>query len=190
MMIPVIVMAIVFLGDTIQAVTGSDYDVRDTIDLAVRAANYQVERRSQAAGDARVLVDQAHSAFRSSIAYTLRLDPNALAPLSNSPLKSAPQYILVVYNGDNAYSAQGAPAGRIYRFNGVSVTTTNLSALGFPSTFAVYADDIIQGGFGGVARVTLQRPGCVVWMKAESRKAAGKESVISTRWTASQIHYW
>ncbi|NSW82718.1 MAG: hypothetical protein HPY90_05495 [Syntrophothermus sp.] len=187
-MIPVLIMSWIFLSDITQAVTDADYNLKDVLDFAVRAANYQVDDASQAAKNSKVHADRAHAAFKNILAQVLKLDPVTLAPTQYSPLKEAPRYILIVYNGDNSYSARGCPAGVKYYFNGTTLSQTSLNALNFPCTFAITESDVTQGG-SGVATVTMNAPGCVVWIKAKSRKVIGNDPIESTRWMASEIYY-
>jgi hypothetical protein len=190
LMIPVLVAALIFVADINQAVTNSDFDLKDTLDLSIRAANYQVDDRSQAEGNAHVNGPRAHETFRSNLIADLKLDPETLAPQEGSPLKAAPKYIFIVYNGDDAYSAQGCPAGTKYSFDGNSLVQTNLATQGFPCTFAISENDVTQGT-GGLATVELEsRPGCVAWIKAKGRKIIGNDPIEATRWMASEIHYW
>lgn len=189
--IPILVMVWFMATGVTQAVTNADYDLKDSLEAAVKAANYQVALPSQAAGDARVHADNAHAAFRRVLADTLRLDPGTLAPGEKSHLRSKPQYILVVYNGDNAYASSGAPGSRIYRFDGGTLQQHGMMDLGFPCVFSIRDyGDIDQAGFGGAAaRVTLRGPGCVAWMRADIRRMIGSGDMRATRWMASEIVY-
>jgi len=189
--IPVLVMVWLMVTGVTQAVTNADYDLKDSLEAAVKAANYQVAPGSQAAGDARVHADNAHAAFRGVLADTLRLDRNTMAPSENSPLRSRPQYILVVYNGDNVYASGGAPGSRAYRFDGETLQQHGMMDLGFPCIFSIrgYGDiDQVPSG-AAVARVTLRGPGCVAWIRADLRKVIGSGNLQATRWMASEIVY-
>lgn len=186
-LIPVIIMSWILISDMVQAVTSADFDIKDTLDFGIRTANYQVDERSQAAGNARVNADRAHTEFRNLIVSDLKLDPVTLAPIANSPLAETPKYSLIVYNGDSDYS--GCPSARKYHFDGAILTTTDLPGSGFPADFRLTENDADLGG-GGVATVRLEHPGCVAWMKAKAKKALGKDPIEATRWMASEIHYW
>jgi hypothetical protein len=189
--IPFLVMGWLMVTGVTQAVTNADYDLKDSLEAAVKAANYQVAPSSQAAGDARVHADNAHAAFRRVLADTLRLDHNTLTPGENSPLEGRPQYTLVVYNGDNAYASSGAPGSRVYRFDGETLQQYGMMNLGFPCTFSIrICGDIDQGKSGSaVARVTLKGPGCVAWVRADLKKLVGSGNMQAARWMASEIVY-
>lgn len=186
-LIPALFLSWVLISDVVQAVTSADFDIKDTLDLGIRTANYQVNDRSQADGNAQVDAERAHAEFRNTLAVDLGLDPVTLVPAEQSPLAEPPRYILIVYNGEDTYA--GCPAARQYSFDGSALVTTDLAAAGFPAYFRITESGVAPGA-GGAATVRLEAPGCVAWMKAKARKALGKDEIESTRWMASEIHYW
>lgn len=76
----------------------------------------QVDGAGQAAGDPRIVPDRVHLAFRQVLAANLGLSPDTLASLPGSAVEGVADYVLVVYNVDDAYA--GIPAGYVYSLSG------------------------------------------------------------------------
>jgi hypothetical protein len=164
-----------------RAAQGADAVLGQTVALAVRAAAMRVDAASQANGTPRVDPDQAHMTFRRMLAVNLGLDASTLQPLSGSILLSPPSYVLVVYNGDSSFVA-GAKA---FSFIDGRYSEADLSASGFPRSFAVARDSIMYGK--GSVTVTLDRPGCVAVLRGRIRPIFGQNGAEAMRWAAAKI---
>lgn len=184
--VPLAFAAVTYAVTLTQAVTATDVDLQGAIEEAARAAAMQVTADSQAAGDPRVDPARAHAAFRAKLAKNLGLDGTTLAPLVGSELAQAPSYVLVVYNGDDAYAAGGAPAGRKYVSAGGAATEYALAGAGLPYTFGVAAVDVVPGG-GGAVQTELKSPGVVVVVAARLARVVGRGDVDVVRWAAARV---
>ncbi|WP_338826352.1 hypothetical protein MTBGP_11640 [Moorella thermoacetica] len=184
--LPVLMLVMAYLADYTQATTESDIDVQRALEMAVRAAAMQVTTDSQAAGHPRINIVAANIAFRRELASNLGLDANTLEPLKGSAMKTRPDYVLVVYNGDDAYAAGGALAAYKYVFSGGGLAGGAVAAVGFPYTFGMTSRDILPGG-GGVVQTTLDMPGVVAIINTSVTKILGKTSITPIRWAAAKI---
>jgi hypothetical protein len=93
-------------------------------------------------------------------------------------MTEVPDYILVVYNGDNPF----VPAGAVYEsgmFDGY------LSG-GLPRTFLIKDPGIVPDGFGG-RTVTLDSPGCLALVRCKDRPAAAAEGTELVRYAAAKV---
>ncbi|MEW8958697.1 MAG: hypothetical protein AB2448_06240 [Moorella sp. (in: firmicutes)] len=184
-LLPVFVLSMAYLADYIQATTESDIDVQRALEMAVRAAAMQVTPDSQANGRPRINTAAAHAVFRRKLAENLGLDPNTLTPLKGSAMKTRPDYVLVVYNGDDAYAAGGALAAYKYVFSG-GLTGGMMAVAGFPYTFGITSSDVLPGG-GGTLQTSLDMPGVVAVINTSVTKILGKSSITPVRWAAAKI---
>jgi hypothetical protein len=101
-------------------------------------------------------------------------------------MKEKPDYVLVVYNGDNSFAAGGAEPAYKYTFvNGV-LTEGPLAASGFPYKFGVTANDVIPGS-GGTISVTLDMPGCVAVVNTSIKNIIGRTPLTPVRYAAAKI---
>lgn len=162
-----------------QVTLQADLNAGQALDDAVRAAAMCVDARSQAYGDARMVPERAHEIFKTVLAINLDLDPDTLIPLKSSGLIEKPEYILVVYNGNNPY---GLPAGKKYYSyiaGGFDMVSGDL-----PQTFVIGSDITI--GTGGEIETTLDSPGCIAILVGKTN-LMGKGETEFTRWRASRI---
>ena len=169
-----------------QAVTHIEVDLQETLKKAVKAAAGQVSEKSQANGDPRIESERANEAFRLILAKNLKLNPITLQPQPRSPLTEAPDYKLLVYNGDDAYVATGARAAYLYDFSGGTLSSYPLSGFGFPKQFAV-SDFDINYGAGGAFEITFTTPGCIAVLQAGIKSVTGNE-IRPVRWAPAAIH--
>jgi hypothetical protein len=100
-------------------------------------------------------------------------------------MKTRPDYVLVVYNGDDAYAAGGAQAAYKYVFSG-GLTGGVMAAAGFPYTFGITSSDVLPGG-GGTLQTSLDMPGVVAVINTSVTKILGKSSITPVRWAAAKI---
>jgi len=184
--IPVLISVMVCLTRMTQAVTVSDLDLLRALESGVKAAASRVTPDSQAAGDPRINTLDAHMAFRRMLAGNLGLDVDTLQPLPGSLFMAAPDYILVVYNGDGSYAPGGALAGRLYAFLGGSLAEQDFAATGFPFKFGV-GTGVIQPGGSGPTAVTLETPGVVAVAGLKFTMVLDREPVEAYRWAAARI---
>ncbi|MDK2816249.1 MAG: hypothetical protein PWR22_878 [Moorella sp. (in: firmicutes)] len=184
--LPVLMLAMAYLADYTQATTESDIDVQRALEMAVRAAAMQVTPDSQANGQPRINTAAAHAVFRRKLAENLGLDPNTLTPLKGSAMKTRPDYVLVVYNGDDAYAAGGAQAAYKYVFSGGSLGGGVMAAAGFPYIFGITSSDVLPSG-GGTLQTSLDMPGVVAVINTSVNKILGKTSITPVRWAAAKI---
>lgn len=183
---PLLLTALVSASGIYTAVYTADVDAQEALAFAVKAAAMQVLPAAQAAGDRHISSSGAHAAFRAALAANMGLDPSTLQPLSGSPYASAPKYWLVVYNGDDTYSAQGALGARLYSFNGSAVTESAFPYSGFPACFAV-SDSGIVSGSGGTRTVRLETQGAVALIEVTARRVLGEGTITSKRWAAARV---
>lgn len=183
---PLLVMVTVASLDLTQAVSAVDYDLKDAVAEAARGAATQVNGASQAAGDPRIDPDRAHLAFRRVLAKNLGLDEVSLAPLPGSSAAAPVEYMLVVYNGDDAYAADGAPAGRVYRLWGGVYGEEVLSGAGFPREFGVSGEGVALDG-SGARTVELKSPGTVAVVRVRLAGVTGTIGPPAVRWAAARV---
>ena len=185
--IPLMMLAAAFAVSQTQAVTGADVDLQGALKSAVKAAALQVTVDSQANGIPRIGADTAHNAFRQKIAENLGLDA-AMSPSPGSLLGWKPDYVLLVYNGDNTFFAGGAVSAYRYSFQDGVLTSGNLVLSGLPKTFRII-DNNIEVGVGGERDVTLDKPGVIAVINEKQIKIMGKEEMEITRWAAAKVVY-
>jgi len=178
--VPLMVAGILLTAEHPRSVHGADVDLGQAVAEAVRAAAMCVDDASQAHGDPRVDPDRAHATLRYILARNLGLSDTTLEPLEGSGMLSA-SYVLVVYNGDNAW----VPGAREYAFAGGTCSERDLTSGGFPETFAVEPDGITRGS--GERAVTLDAPGCVAVVRATVRPVLLRENTEAVRWAAAKI---
>ncbi|MHB1126953.1 MAG: hypothetical protein ACYC2T_08350 [Bacillota bacterium] len=191
--VPVLLTAMLFLIAQTQAVTGADIDLQEGLNSAVKAAAMQVTLDSQAAGTPHINTANAHTAFKYELARNLGLNPTTLVPLPGSMVAEAPDYALVVYNGDGDFVGSGARTAYKYSFQGGLLSSGDLIASGFPQTFSV-TDNNISLGTGGSVTVTLgsaveKRPGVLAVVKEKQARIMGKYDMYITRWAAAKVVY-
>ncbi|WP_449241471.1 hypothetical protein [Desulfoscipio gibsoniae] len=184
-MLPFLILAWMANNTQVQTNTAGDFDIQRGLEAAARAAAYQVTPDSQASGDPRIKADTAHTIFRKYIANNLGLDENSMEPLPGSMIKR-PDYTLVVYNIDDAYSLSGAPVGKLYRFHSGTLTTISFTPTGNPYLFGIN-DANITPGVSGTLNCTVDRPAVIVSLSAELDRIMGKDQIIINRWVATKI---
>lgn len=185
--VPVLLMVLVAVIVQTQVVTGSDIDLQRGLENAVRAAAMQVTEDSQAAGTPKIHAARAHAAFRKKLASCLGLDEASLTPLPGALYKTAPGYVLAIYNGDGRFASSGCPAGYRFSFTGGVPAGGEFAGAGFPCDFGVTESNIFPGG-GGVINVSLDSPGCVAVVSAELTEIAGSsDSLTTARWAAARV---
>jgi hypothetical protein len=180
---PLFVILMVASVEQVQLVTGTDVDLQGALSEAARAAAMQVDGASQAAGDPRIGPDRAHLAFRQVLASNLGLSPDTLAPLPGSGVEGVADYVLVVYNVDDAYAAGGIPAGYVYSFSGGAYPLTESQVSG---TFGISAAGISLDG-SGERTVKLASPGVVALVRAGIRPVLAADGSEAVRWAAARI---
>jgi len=182
--IPLFLVTVSTSIGTVQAVTGADIDLQRAVELAAKAATMQVTEKSQAEGKPSIGATSAHLAFRSILAENIGLNAD-MTPKAGSMAGVAPDYVLVIYNGDNTFAPE-APAGYKYSFiNGV-LTEQAIAGSGFPVTFSVDKGSI-TAGTGGVIEVTLQSPGAIAVANYTSIEIVGNKTVEPVRWAAARV---
>lgn len=184
--LPMLLSVPIFLADYTQATTESDIDVQKGLEQAVKAAAMMVTQDSQAAGRPKINTARALTAFNRVLASNLGLDASTLAPLPGSAMKQSPDYVLVIYNGDNSFAASGAEAAWKYVFSNGVLSGGPLAASGFPYKFGVTASDVIPGG-GGTVNVTLDMPGAVAVINTSVVKVVGRDAITPVRYAAAKI---
>ncbi|MBC7325082.1 MAG: hypothetical protein H5T99_07195 [Moorella sp. (in: Bacteria)] len=152
----------------------------------MKASAMMVIDSSQAAGRPKINVSSAHTAFKKELAANLGLNENTLQPLAGSAMKSAPDYVLMVYNGDSDYAIFGGIKACKYQYTGGTLTTTYPNISGFPYRFGVNASDVVPGG-GGTYNVTLDMPGAVAVINTSVRKVLGRDALSPVRYAAAKI---
>lgn len=185
-LVPLLVLVAVASLDLTGAVTAVDYDLKDAVAEAARAAAMQVNEASQAAGDPRIDPDRAHLAFRRVLAKNFGLDEVSFAPLPGSSAAAPAEYVLVVYNGDDAHAADGASAGRVYRSWGGAYGEEAISGVGFPRDFGVSDEGVVPDG-PGARTVRLASPGAVAVVRVGLRGVTGAAGPVAVRWAAARV---
>jgi len=183
---PLLLTALVSASGVYTSVYTADVDAQEALAFAVKAAAMQVLPAAQAAGDRHIYPPGAHAAFRAALAANMGLDPSSLQPLNGSPYASAPKYWLVVYNGSDKYSAQGALGARMYTFDGEAVTESAFPYSGFPAYFAV-SDSGVASGSGGTRTVKLETQGAVALIEATAKRVLGQGTITLKRWAAARV---
>lgn len=184
--IPVLLAASLYTITLTQSVTAADVDLTGALEAGVKAAALQVTADSQADGDPRIHAARALTAFKKETAKNLGLDETTMSPLQGSMLSEAPDWVLVVYNGDGVYASSGAPAGKKYVFSNGVLNEYNVGAAGFPYDFGITASDVSPGGTGDL-QVKLKTPGVVVVVSTQAAKITGGEELAPVRWAAARI---
>lgn len=187
---PFLLMATNYTITQTQAVTGADIDLQAAVQSAVKAAAGQVTSDSQAAGDARVNTVIGHSAFRRELARNLGLDQTTFSPLSGSFLIEAPEYVLVIYNGDDTYVSRGAEDAKVYQLSSGALSSTGFLGTGFPYTFGIDNSTVYLSA-SGIKQVTLDRPGVVAVVTVKHKKLMGSSdpNLQMSRWASAKIVY-
>lgn len=183
---PLLILVTVASLDLTQAVSAADYDLKDAVAEATRAAAMQVNGAAQAAGDPRIDPDRAHYAFRRVLAKNLGLDEVSLAPLPGSSAAAPAEYVLVVYNGDDTFAADGVPAGRVYRSWGGTYGEEAVAGTGFPREFGVSGEGVALDG-SGARTVELKSPGTVAVVRVGLRGVTGAAGPPAVRWAAARV---
>lgn len=179
-LIPLLLAGIILTTEHPRILQGGDIDLGQAVSEAVRAAAMCVDDASQANGIPRIDPDRAHLMFRRILAKNLGLSEVTLEPLPGSGMKSAPSYVLLVYNGDSTYM----PIAREYSFLDGSYSQADLSLTGFPQDFAVGKDSIAPGT-GGIT-TTLNTPGCIAVVRDKTTPIlSGNAEPV--RWAAARI---
>lgn len=184
--IPVLLAAALYTITLTQSVTASDVDLTGALEAGVKAAALQVTADSQADGDPRIHAARALAAFKKEMARNLGLDGMTMSPLPGSMLSEAPDWVLVVYNGDGAYASSGAPAGKKYVFVSGVLNEYDVGAAGFPYHFGVTASGVSPGGTGDF-QVELETPGVVAVATTRAVRITGGEDLAPVRWAAARI---
>lgn len=185
--LPVLFFAVSANVTQIQTVTAADADLSPALRVAVKAAAMQVTGDSQAVRDPRIHPARALAAFRETLAANLGLDPVTLAPRSGSLLKAPPSFVLVVYNGNNAFQPGGARAAVKYVFHGSgAVVETSFVPHGFPYSFSVRENDIVPGSTLPI-HVRMDRPGVIAVAGTNMARIIGSEEIRPARWAAARI---
>lgn len=173
------------IGQT-QMVTGADVDLQGAIDNAVKAAAGQITSDSQASGMPKINTVSAHDAFRAEISRNLGLNPITLSPLPGSFLANVPEYVFIVYNGDDVFSDGGAMKAVKYSFTNGVLSSGPLIAGGLPANFTIVGNDILLGS-GGEVNITLDQPGVIAVIKEKQAMTAGNEEIFITRWGSAKV---
>ncbi|MCL6639515.1 MAG: hypothetical protein K6T80_07545 [Firmicutes bacterium] len=168
-----------------QVVQTADVNLSDAVSVAVKAAATQVSPASQASGTPRLRAAYAHAAFRDTLAGNIGLDTNTLASLPGLPYTRG-AYWLLVYNGYDDFSCDGAPGAKLFYFDGVAATESGFPYAGFPARFALSGGGIASGA-GGDRTARLDSPGVVALVELESRKVIGRGTVTYRRWAAARV---
>ncbi len=184
-LLPLILVFTAFTISVTRTTTVSDVNVQQTVALAAKAGCMAVSPMSQANADPRVKCDDAHNNFRWALQKNLGLDAN-MNPLPGSPLKSAPDYVFVVYNGDDTYLNDNAGTGVRYTYSGGTLSTTSLIPFGFPAQFALSSLSAGQGA-GGSFTVTLDRPGTIALINAKGAQVTSLDNINIERWASAKI---
>ncbi|MBO8160688.1 MAG: hypothetical protein H0Z24_03545 [Thermosipho sp. (in: Bacteria)] len=190
LLIPVLYLATTYTVIQVQVITGADVDLQGGLNSAVKAAAAQVTDDSQADGNPRINTNIAHLAFRQELARNLGLDQTTLTPLTGSLLAEAPNYILIVYNGDDAFASGGALDARIFEFKNGFLTATDFVGTGFPFTFGVDNNNIYLSATG-IKQVTLDQPGVIALVTVKQKKIVGSDNpnIQISRWACAKIVY-
>lgn len=182
----------IFIGITIftlthtQAVTGADIDLQGAINSAVTAAASQITDDSQAAGNPKIHTEWAHMAFKTELANNLGLNVVTMQPIAGSMVALPPDYILVVYNGDNAYYSSGAERAIKYSFQEGVLSSGSLIVNGFPCDYALTDNNILLG-LGGSVDVSLDYPGVIAVMRIKHASVYGNEDLNIVRWGSAKV---
>lgn len=180
LLIPLFLAGIILTTEHPRILQGGDIDLGQAVSEAVRAAAMCVDDASQANGTPQIDPDRAHLTFRHFLAKNLGLSGTTLEPLPGSEMKTAPSYVLLVYNGDDTYM----PTAREYSFLDGSYSQADLSLTGFPHDFAVGKDSIIPGT--GKITTTLRSPGCIAVVRDKTTPVlTGNAEPV--RWAAARI---
>ncbi len=177
--VPLMLIGLLFITE--QARTVYDYDVtqQQVLSDAVRAATVMVTPASQAVGTPLLDPEQAHKAFRYTLAANLNLgiddsfDLQGVNPESN--LKEMPEYVFIVYNGPNSL---GMPSA-------IKYPGALEFGVGIDQSFSIYENDIQPGSMGTLV-TQFKSPGCVAVIKT-NYKPIFIESKPGVRWAAAHI---
>jgi len=177
-LLPFFCLATIAFMEHTRSVYGSDLDLQQALNSAVRSAAYSVDELSQAHNDPMVVSETAHLVFRHELASNLGLDSN-LAPTEHSGIKNPVNYVLIVYNGDNPYGLK----------EGVKYSSVNPAGEEFagslPCTFTVIETDILVGENDGIL-TELDEPGCIAVISADFKPLIKGEST-GVRWIAAKV---
>lgn len=166
-LIPLIVLAGIATLEHTRAVLGSDLDMQQAANDAVRSAALCVDPLSQAHDTPMIVPDKAHEAFR----YILG------ANLGNECFDNI-EYTLVVFNGKNHF---GLPEGRI--FSSQNPSGSDFSGT-LPQEFGISGLNITPGGSGINTELVL--PGCVAVVKSKLKPLiAGEQTGV--RWSSAMV---
>lgn len=162
-------------------VYGSDVDLQQAVEDAVRAAAMSVDAVSQAHAVYLIDPDKAHEMFRYTLAYNLGLEPTTLAPQQNTGLVESPSYVLLIYNGNNEY---GVSACRKYTSTNPYGTDLVCDEVAFPKEVAI-GSDIVFGS--GELSTVLESPSCVALVEAKMTDIITGENAVVSRWATGRI---
>lgn len=181
---PLILLAVTYSLSTVQAVTVSDVDLQQAVELATKAAAMQVTEESQAEGSPSINASSAHMVFRDIISDNIGLNPD-MTPKSGSMAGSALEYVLLIYNGNDTFAPE-APAGYQYSFIGSFLNEQAIPGTGFPATFSVDKGSVAAGE-GGSIEVILESPGVIAVANFTTKEIIGNTSVEPVRWAAAKV---
>lgn len=177
-LIPLLLAGMLLSLETPRLVRNAGPDLGHAVTEATRAAAMAVDERSQANGDPRIDPDAANEMFRKVLARNLWLSESDLAPMSGSAMGAAPEYVLLIYNGDNPY----VPGGAVYQDG----TWSGYLSGELPRVFSVGELYITPDGSGG--RIfTLGNPGCLAVVRCKDRPVAAGGGTELVRYAVAKI---
>lgn len=184
-LLPLFIWAYVCSSEQAQVTYQVDIDVQQALEDATRCAAMCMNEQAQANADPMIDCDRANEIFKAVLAMNLSLDPDTLEPLENSGLRAKPEYVLIVYNGqDNVYGVD-----RAMRYTSDSSTGSMYScenSVSFPVNFYITGEDITADT--GDIVTSLNSPGCVALLNVSLAPVVSGE-YDGTRWAAAEIEW-
>jgi len=176
--IPLLVAGILLITEHPRMLHGADIDLGQAVAEATRSAAMCVDETSQANGQPRIDPVRANQTFRRVLARNLGLNEVDLSPLPGSGMKVAPAFVLVVYNGDDAFGLGSK------EFSDSNAAGTEIPGNGFPQEFGLAEGNIVYGP--GTRSVVLDSPGCVAVVR-DSIKPIFSHDTEAVRWASAKI---
>lgn len=161
-----------------QHVASADVILNKSTAIAVKAAANQFDKKSSPKDKKkekktkrpnkypRIKYNKAHMVFQEMLSKNLELTED-LEPKKYSAFSERPEYVLVIYNGDE---------GVKYEYADGNISQTTIPGKGFPKSFYV----------GEGIEVEFHSPGVLAVVEIKSKSIMGNE-ISYTRWAAAKI---
>ncbi len=190
-LVSLLASAVFWLVMTTQAVSVGDVTLKESNEIATRAAakQYVLTNSSDNSNDKQnkgrghkkdkgngkndvpqIKFEEALFSYEEMLQANLKLD-SSLSAEKTSSMVGTPNYTLIIYNG------QGSPSGIEYELKNNKFYKKNIYGNGFPKQF------VLEEG----VRVTLENPGTISVIEGQAKAVFGDDKNTYKRWASALI---